>query len=150
MIKNIKAIASVLLCLFILGGCGETQEQEEVLPTVEVDETDAEEHDLEMSAAEEPVAEDSTQETEAVIEDSEPETLQEIPTEENGILEIYDGRNEISISGDIMIAQIAPQEILSGNPVLYDRFRTDGWVFEWLISDFCYEDNLFLEDGVLL
>lgn len=150
MIKNTKAIASVLLCLFILGGCGDTQEQEAVLPIVEIDETVTEESDSEISAAEEPVMEDSTQETESVMEDSASETLQEIPLEENGILEIYDGRNEISISGDIMIAQIAPQEILSGNPVLYDRFRTDGWVFEWLISDFCYEDNMFLEDGVLV
>lgn len=150
MIRNIKAIASVLLCLFILGGCGETQEQEEVLPIVEIDEIVTEESDSEISAAEEPVTEDSTQEAELIMEDSSSEALQEIPTEENGILEIYDGRNEISISGDIMIAQISPQEFLSGNPVLYDRFRTDGWVFEWLISDFCYEDNMFLEDGVLL
>lgn len=39
----------------------------------------------------------------------------------------------------------APQEILSGNPIIYDRFRTDGWIFEWLISDY-YED--FWEDDL--
>lgn len=150
MIRNIKNIAAILLYIFILGGCGETQEQEDVLPTVEVNETDAEERNSEISAAKEPVTEDFTQEPEPVIEDSEQETLQEIPTEENGIMEIYDGRNEISFSGDIMIAQISPQEILSGNPILYDRFRTDGWVFEWLISDFSNEDSDFLEDGVLV
>ena len=150
MIRNIRAIASVLLCLFILGGCGETQEQEEVLPIVEIDETITEESDSEISAAEEPVTEDSTQETEAVMEDSASETVQEIPTEENGLMEIYDGRNEITIPEGIMIAQISLEEILSGNPVRYDRFRTDGWVFEWLVSDFSYEDNMFMEDGVLV
>lgn len=161
MIRNLKNIAAVLLYLFILGSCGETQEQEEVLPTVEANEAGTQERDFEISAAEELVIENSTQETEPVIEgstrdteaemeESTPETLQEIPTEENGILEIYDGRNEISISEHIMIAQISPQEILSGNLVLYDRYRTDGWVFEWFISDFCNEDNDFLEDGVLV
>ena len=148
--RNVKAITSVLLCLFILGGCGQMQEQEKVLPTVEVNERDAKESDSEISAEEEPVIEDFTQETEPVMEESASETLQEIFIEENGIMEIYDGRNEISIFGDIMIAQISPQEFLSGNPVLYDRFRVDGWIFEWLISDFSNEDNYFLEDGVLV
>ena len=161
MFRKVKSIAALLVCFFLLGSCGEKQEQEEVLPTVEVNEADAQERDSEISAAEGLVIEDSTQETEQLIEDSTqetglemedsaPETLQEIPTEENGIMEIYDGRNEISFSEGIMIAQISPQEILSGNPVLYDRFRTDGWVFEWLISDFCNEDNDSLEDGVLV
>lgn len=95
MTKNVKNIVAVLLCLFILSGCGETQDQEEVLATVEVNETEAEERDSEASAEEETLMEDSIQETEPVMEYSASETLQEIPTEENGIIEIYDGRKQI-------------------------------------------------------
>ncbi|MDE7436269.1 MAG: hypothetical protein K2N01_10695 [Lachnospiraceae bacterium] len=78
------------------------------------------------------------------------ETLPEIPTVEHGILEIYAGRDVISVSGDTMIAQVSPQEILMGNPILYDRFRTDGWIFEWLVSDYFDDNNWFFEDGVLV
>lgn len=77
--------------------------------------------------------------------------LEELPTEENGMLEIYAGRDVISIPDDMMIAQVSPQEILTGNPILYDRFRIDGWVFEWLISDDYDEESWgWLEDGALI
>lgn len=79
------------------------------------------------------------------------ETLPEIPTVEYGILEIYAGnRDVISVSGDTMMARVSPQEILMGNPILYDRFRIDGWIFEWLVSDYFDDNNWFFEDGVLV
>lgn len=74
----------------------------------------------------------------------------EIPEEENGIIEIYDGGGKLAITEEIMIAQVSPQDILKGNPVIYDRFRIDGWVFEWLISDYHAEGEWFSEDGVLV
>lgn len=52
--------------------------------------------------------------------------------------------------GDILTAQISPEEILKGNPIIYDRFRIDSWVFEWFLSDYFDEDNWFSEDGVLV
>ncbi len=74
------------------------------------------------------------------------ETLQS----RNSVMEIYNEGNEILFSKDIMTAQVSPQEILSGAPILYDRFWIDGWVFEWLISDYSDNDNWFIEDGVLV
>lgn len=74
----------------------------------------------------------------------------EIPTEENGLLEIWNNGDSITLSEEILTAQVTLSEILSGNPIIYDRFRIDGWIFEWLISDYYDEDNWFLEDGVLL
>ena len=42
--------------------------------------------------------------------------------------------------------QPSPQEQLKGNLVLHDRFETDGWVFERLVSDYI-DENIFLEGG---
>ena len=78
------------------------------------------------------------------------EQAQEIPEEIDGIMEIYDGGNIISVTEDIMVAQAVPETLLKGAPVLYDRFRVDGWVFEWLISDYSDGSNWFWEDGVLV
>ncbi len=72
------------------------------------------------------------------------ETLQS----RNSVMEIYNDRNAILFSKDIMTAQVSPQEILSGAPILYDRFRIDGWVFEWLISN-NYENDDY-EDCALV
>lgn len=74
----------------------------------------------------------------------------EIPEEENGVMELYDDGGRITIPEGVMTAQVSPQDILKGNPVIYDRFRIDGWVFEWLISDYYDDVNWFLEDGVLV
>ena len=78
-------------------------------------------------------------------EDEEPE----LTLGDNGSMEIYSGRDIISLSDDMIVGQVTVEDILQGNPILYDRFKTDGFVFEWIVSD--YEDeNDFLEDGVLL
>ena len=74
----------------------------------------------------------------------------EIPEEENGIMEIYDGGGKLDIPEAVMTAQVSLQDILKGNPVIYDRFRIDGWIFEWLISDYHEEGDWLLEDAVLL
>lgn len=78
------------------------------------------------------------------------EQAQEIQEEIDGIMEIYDGGNIISVTEDVMVAQAVPETFLKGAPVLYDRFRVDGWVFEWLISDHYEDNNWFGEDGVLV
>lgn len=68
----------------------------------------------------------------------------------NGIIEIYANGESISVPDDSMAGQIPPQELLKGNPILYNRFRIDGWIFEWIISDYHDDDDFFSEDGVLL
>lgn len=78
------------------------------------------------------------------------EYAQEIPEEIDGIMEIYDGGNILSVTEDMMAAQVVPEELLKGKPVLYDRFRVDGWIFEWLISDYADGNNCFWEDGILV
>lgn len=45
---------------------------------------------------------------------------------------------------------VPPESVLEGDLILYDRFKTDGFVFEWLVSDYYDPVNPFLEDGVLL
>ncbi|MDE7207456.1 MAG: hypothetical protein K2N90_09940, partial [Lachnospiraceae bacterium] len=108
--RYIQYIAAVLLWLFTLSGCGYSQEHENVLSSVEMQETDFGESEYrEVSAKEE--------------ETTASEALQEMPTEENGLMEIYTSRDGISVSGDCMIAQVSPQERLTGNPTLYARCR---------------------------
>ncbi|MCM1254016.1 MAG: hypothetical protein NC321_14450 [Clostridium sp.] len=74
------------------------------------------------------------------------ETLQEMSLEKNGVVEIYNGGKMIWIPENITAAQISVREALLGNPVRYDRFRADGWIFEWLVSDYYDDDG---EDAVL-
>lgn len=134
---HILYIVTVLLCPFILSGCGDSQEQENMPLSATMQETDLVQSECsEVSAKEKETAAS--------------EVLQEIPAEKNGLMEIYADGDRISASGDYMIAQVSPQELLTGNPILYDRFRIDGWIFEWLISDFYDDGNWFLEDAVLV
>ncbi|MBD5451359.1 MAG: hypothetical protein HDR25_01840, partial [Lachnospiraceae bacterium] len=136
---HILNIAVVLSVLCILNGCGYSQEQEKILPSVEMQETDLGESEYYEGA----VAKEET------MESITSEMLPEMPTEENGLMEIYADGDRISLSEDCMIAQVSSKELLSGNPILYDRFRIDDWIFEWLISDYD-DDNSFLEDAVLV
>lgn len=146
---------AVLFCVFLSSGCADPQDNGSMLPDVESRETGLADKDIGVSGeagnSEATVGDRQVSaDKDAVIGHSVSEELSEIPTEENGIMEIYDGGDPISVSDDIMTAQISPEEILKGNLILYDRFRTDGWVFEWFISDYSDEDNWpFSEDGVL-
>ena len=167
---------AILFCLFILSGCGESQDNGNMLQPAEIQEMDFEESEhQEVSEDEDGGIDVSISEPETLQEilaeekgamwlyvgdrdsiavsedDSISEILQEIPVEESDVIEIYAGdRDMIVVPEDVMIAQVSPQEILKGNPIIYDRFRIDGWVFEWLISDYYDDDNWFYEDGVLV
>lgn len=136
----IQWIAAALFVsgLSLCSGCGNMQENEETASASEMPEMSLEEGKRHETAVREI----------SIMDDSMAGTLHKIPKEENGILEIYAGRDVIAID-QMMTVQVSPQEILMGNPILYDRFRVDGWVFEWLISDYYDEDNWFAEDGIL-
>lgn len=71
----------------------------------------------------------------------------------NDLLEIYNDNEPLPFSCIPMIASVSPEDILKGNPILYTRFKTDGRIFELLISDYSFEDaELFypINDGVLI
>lgn len=147
----------VLFFLLLLSGCADSQDNVNMLPDVESQETDLADKDIGMSGeadnSELPVKEGDlniSADKDAVIDNSISEELPEIPIEENGIMEIYSAGGTITVPEDILTAQIAPEEILKGNLIMYDRFRIDSWVFEWFLSDYFDKDNWFSEDGVLM
>lgn len=171
--RRIQTICAIACCLFAVIACGDSRNHEDDLPSVMMQDADLEEREESSEdneiGSDETGNDENTEEIPAEESDEEggirndPESemmeelpteensmLEELPTEENGMLEIYADRGVISIPDDMMIAQVSPQEILSGNPILYDRFRIDGWVFEWLISDYFDEEKRWLEDGVLV
>ena len=76
------------------------------------------------------------------------ETL-EIPEEQNGLLGMT-AEEDKAIPSDVMVAQVSPEEVLKGEWITYFRYRTDGWVFEWLKSDYTDEEKRLWEDGVLV
>jgi hypothetical protein len=123
------------MSLFLLTGCEKNHEEKNSPSSIEIQE-DCESY--EVSLEEEKRTDMPTS-----------ESLQEDLAEEDGVVEIYAGGDVINISEDRMTAQISPQDILTGNPILYNRFQADGWIFEWLISDYD-DDNWFLEEGVLV
>lgn len=145
------AVALLMSGLFLCGGCGNRQGGENMQPAAGTQEN-------EELATDPELAEVSLEEGEryvtaikgnSAMDDLMTEKLYKMTKEENGILEIYANGDAIAID-KMMTAQVSPQEILMGSPILYDRFRIDGWVFEWLITDHYDEDNWFLEDGVLI
>ena len=75
---------------------------------------------------------------------------QELSPEDNGLIEIYSGGDSISLSDDMIVGQVTLEDILQGNPFLYNRFKIDGFVFEWIISDDEDEDSIFFANGVLI
>ena len=79
-----------------------------------------------------------------------PDEDQVLSPEDIGSMEIYSGRDSISLSDDMIVGQVALADILQGNPILYDRVIIDGYVVEWILSDHEYDDNMFMEDGVLV
>lgn len=131
-----RSIVIVLFCSIVLSSCGKLQDGENILSSIEIQE-DCESYDISLE-----------EEKRTDMPTSEP--LPEASEEDDDVMEIYAGRDVIAISEDIMTAQISPQDILTGNPILYNRFQVDGWIFEWLISDYADDDNWFLEEGVLV
>lgn len=129
--KCIQRIAVVLLGLFLCSGCGDMQDEEETQPAVGAQENEEQAPAPEMTetSIEDGESHETVMKENSIMDDSITETLRKIPKEENGILEIYAGRDAIAVD-KIMTAQTSSQEILKGNPILYDRFRIDGWVLQ--------------------
>lgn len=150
----IRDMVVTLICVFIFSGCGEPYDHKDIPSSIGILGTGiGEKTGCEISASLAPTehADDSSMAGSVIMDASVPETehTQELPTEENDVMEIYNDRNVISVAG-VMTAQVSPLEFLTGNPVLYNCFRTDGWIFEWLITDLVCENPYTEEEAVLV
>ena len=76
--------------------------------------------------------------------------VQEPILNEDGSMEIYSARKIISLSDEIIVGQVALEDVLRGDPILYDRVIIDGFVFEWILSNYKDENNYFSQDGMLI
>ena len=101
-------------------------------------------------------AEDSAQSGTAAkdeidLSDTAPEDeVQEPVPNADGSMEIYSAREIIPLSDDMLVGQVALEDILLGEPILYERIIIDGFVFEWILSNYEDDDDYFSEDGVLI
>ena len=140
--KTIGITLVIIIATSLLAGCGERVEDDRA-EKVQTSEMKTVQKDGLMPESEPEEVEEPTEE--AVTGNEE----QELTLGDNGSMEIYAGRDSILLSDDMIVGQITVEDILQGNPILYDRYKADGFVFEWIVSDYEYE-NIFLEDGVLI
>ena len=138
------SLFSVIILSIILTACGARGEAAAVVDHASRQEIIIPDINLEKEL-QESVSEDNT------ISDIAPEDeVQEPMPNEDGSMEIYAGREIISLSDDMIVGQVALEDILEGNPILYDRVIIDGYVVEWILSDYEDEDNYFAEEGILV
>ena len=90
------------------------------------------------------------QEEDAMSSEGLEEEEQEVILEDNGSMEIYAAREIISLSDNMIVGQVALEDILEGNPILYDRVVIDGFVIEWILSDYKDKKSTLIEEGVLV
>lgn len=144
MIKDKYRIFLCVCCLCVMGGCGNKPEESQVTVSSEIETAESSEKETEILSAEQEISEVTGQsETASLPEETEQQEetedvveILDVPEEENGLLELYADGKAISIPPDVLIASVSLEELLKGNLTLYDRFRIDGWVFEWMMSDY--------------
>lgn len=117
--------------------------QEITIPDIEA------EKEVQDSTPEEDTVSDIAPEDTIFDTVSEDEVQKPTPNED-GSMEIYSAREIISLSDDMIVGQVSLEDILEGNPILYDRVIIDGYVVEWILTDYEDEDNYFAEEGILL
>lgn len=159
-----RIIATLFICLFVLGGCGIFQNDNEVSQSADPSEGVITESGNEILQSSD-LSEDVLIESDVDGERKENNITEEYNGTEMGgenkiiaiyndgeIIDIYNDDEILSISENMMVAEVSPEEILRGNLILYSRYNMDGWVFEWLISD--YDDggisDFYLDEAVLV
>ena len=109
-----------------------------------------EDSDASETESEENIQSDTNAKNDIDIYGTAPEDEVQEPTpNEDGFMEIYSAREIISLSDDMIVGQVSLEDILEGNPILYDRVIIDGYVVEWILTDYEDEDNYFAEEGIL-
>ena len=141
--KTIGITLVIIIVASLLAGCGERVKEDEA-EKVQTSEMKTAQKDGLMPEGEPEEVEEPTEE--AVAGDEE----QELTLGDNGSMEIYAGGDSISLSGDMIVGQVTVEDILQGKPILYDRFQTNGYVFEWILLDDEDDDTIFFVDGVLI
>lgn len=146
-------LLGAILFTVLLTACGmkseDTRSNTDTKDEIDISDTVSDDKEQELKSESVDLMEKSSEEDTLSGSDSQDE-IQEPTLGENGSMEIYSGREVISLSDDMIVGQVAVGDILQGNPVLYDRFTADGFVFEWIISNYEDDDNIFLEEGVLI
>ena len=138
------SLFSLIIFSIVLTACGARGEAAAVVDHASRQEIIIADIDLEKEL-QESVSEENT------ISDIAPEDeMQEPIPNDDGSMEIYSAREIISLSDDMIVGKVALEDILKGNPILYDRVIIDSFVVEWILTDYEDEDNIFLEDGVLV
>lgn len=139
--RNLGYLFLVICCVTLFSGCGVKQT----------------ESNTENPEAEENISQEISTEAEddAIVESNISEVVDEQETaelfsENDNLLEVYNDGQQLPTSSIPMIASVSPEEILKGNPILYNRYKTDEWIFEWLVSDYYNEENDFVNDCVLV
>ena len=117
--------------------------QEIIIPDIEP------EKEVQESTPEEDTVSDIASEDE-VQEPASDDEVQEPTPNEDGSMEIYSAREIISLSDDMIVGQVSLEDILEGNPILYDRVIIDGYVVEWILTDYEDEESILIEEGVLV
>ena len=165
--SNCLSLLSAVMLSAILTACGAqdkaasaadyANQQEEISPNYEDQDSHLEDAMSDTDLEDE--AEESTSEDDDSIVPSEEDTgsetdskkeMQEPVPNDDGSIEIYSAREIIPLSDDIIVGQVTLEDILLGNPILYDRVIIDGFVFEWILTDYDDEENYFYEEGVLI
>lgn len=142
--KDTYRIFLLICCLCFTSGCGSKPAENQVIASSETEEAELSEKEMEILLAEQEASEVTAEsETASLLEETEQQEetedvveILDVPEEENGLLELYADGKAMSIPPDIIMASVSPEELLKGNLTLYDRFRIDGWVFEWMMLDY--------------
>lgn len=143
-IAKVSTVLVAMLCYcMILSGCNDAKSPENEKKTTQSTENqssdDGEEESSSVDKAEDETEKPTEKETEKNTDKS-TENQQQNGEDEN---------KEVKITSDVMVANVKLEDILLGKPVTYERYEKDGLVFEFLISDYEYE-NHFMEDAVLV
>ncbi|MCM1257264.1 MAG: hypothetical protein NC307_05380 [Roseburia sp.] len=156
MIKDKYRIFLCVCCLCFTSGCGSKPAENQVIASSKTEAAESSEKEI-LLAEQETLEVTAESETTSLPEETKQQEATEdfveildVPEEENGLLELYADGKAISIPPDVIMAFVSSEELLKGNLALYDRFRIDGWVFEWMMSDYNQSSNNRLTDGVLV
>ena len=148
-IKYIFLIMIVIVTIMISTGCGGSEAKNDIVGTVDSPSQTPDTNYMFIPRIGGDDNESLVQNQEDAKSDTDlKEEEPELSPEDDGLMEIYSEGDHISLSDDVILGQVTLEDIIQGDPILYDRYRTDGFVFEWILSD--DEDSLFEVDGVLI
>ncbi len=140
MIKKLRIqnIVVFLLCIFILSGCGFSQDNEDALSDVEVQETEVEESTPETDKEDDIISEERKTDEE---DDINSEVL-ETDKENNFVVSDDEGTSEVSVQDDTIVDELESEELLdaflageiqayyddeSDRVIMFDELPHDEW-----------------------